>query len=422
MVEIPSPKHERSVILITHIFPFGIGEAFLESEIGYLTEAFDKVFVLTKETETGGQRFSAPNFFSYRMSSVSDTKELILSFYLFFSNFKQSIKYVREEYAWLKEKGSPAGWNKTVIIFHDLLKALIVSRRIKAIIRENKLKGDVLLYSYWLTSSALGTLFVEPIDLRIKRIARAHRADLYEDASDYKPFRWTLARWLERIYAVSRHGQSELQKMTGSQFNGKIELSRLGTRKPLQTPIRGTASNYVIVSCSFLAEVKRVDFIIEALSQIEKIPFQWIHFGDGPLRTTLEKLASERLKPGSYVFRGLVGNNEILRFYENNFVDVFVNASSSEGIPVSIMEAQSYGIPCIAMDVGGVTEIISKESGLLIGSSGTPRDIASVLTYVLLMDSEASDNLRSGVVSEWRDRYQADKNFPAFIQQIQSLK
>ena len=32
---------------------------------------------------------------------------------------------------------------------------------------------------------------------------------------------------------------------------------------------------------------------------------------------------------------------------------VFLNVSSSEGVPVSIIEAMSFGIPCIATNVGG---------------------------------------------------------------------
>ncbi|MFR4320263.1 MAG: glycosyltransferase [Blautia massiliensis (ex Durand et al. 2017)] len=44
-----------------------------------------------------------------------------------------------------------------------------------------------------------------------------------------------------------------------------------------------------------------------------------------------------------------------------------MNVSSSEGIPVSIMEATSFGIPGIATDAGGTKEIIrDKENGVLL--------------------------------------------------------
>jgi len=46
-------------------------------------------------------------------------------------------------------------------------------------------------------------------------------------------------------------------------------------------------------------------------------------------------------------------HNDVLNYYASNPVDVFINTSSSEGLPVSIMEAMSFGIPVIATNVGG---------------------------------------------------------------------
>ena len=57
-------------------------------------------------------------------------------------------------------------------------------------------------------------------------------------------------------------------------------------------------------------------------------------------------------------FRGNVKNSDLLEVYKNNQFDLFLNVSLSEGIPVSIMEALSFGIPCIATDVGGTKEIV----------------------------------------------------------------
>lgn len=49
----------------------------------------------------------------------------------------------------------------------------------------------------------------------------------------------------------------------------------------------------------------------------------------------------------------LLGNQLVYDFYRNNDVDVFVNLSESEGIPVSIIETISFGVPVVATDVGG---------------------------------------------------------------------
>ena len=47
-------------------------------------------------------------------------------------------------------------------------------------------------------------------------------------------------------------------------------------------------------------------------------------------------------------------------------MDYFINLSDSEGIPVSIMEAMSVGIPIIARDVGGNREIVTNNNGCLL--------------------------------------------------------
>ena len=55
---------------------------------------------------------------------------------------------------------------------------------------------------------------------------------------------------------------------------------------------------------------------------------------------------------------GHLDNNEIFNMYKNNSYDYFITLSESEGLPVSIMEAISCGIPVIATAVGGITEIV----------------------------------------------------------------
>ena len=42
-------------------------------------------------------------------------------------------------------------------------------------------------------------------------------------------------------------------------------------------------------------------------------------------------------------------------------LDVFVLSSLSEGLPLTILEALSFGVPCVATDVGGVSEILEEE-------------------------------------------------------------
>ena len=53
-------------------------------------------------------------------------------------------------------------------------------------------------------------------------------------------------------------------------------------------------------------------------------------------------------------FKGRVLNKEVLKFYIDEVPDLFINLSSSEGIPMSIMEAMSCSIPVIATNNKGI--------------------------------------------------------------------
>lgn len=84
--------------------------------------------------------------------------------------------------------------------------------------------------------------------------------------------------------------------------------------------------------------------------------------GEGPLLDTMQDLISE-LGVGERV--RLVGHQKDIPAFLSA-LDVFVLCSDSEALPLALMEACAAGLPCIATQVGGVTEILGEEQGLLV--------------------------------------------------------
>ncbi len=71
-------------------------------------------------------------------------------------------------------------------------------------------------------------------------------------------------------------------------------------------------------------------------------------------------------------FLGWVDNEEKIAAFNNS--DVFILPSYAEGLPISILEAMSYGKAIIATDVGGVSEIVKEnENGILIEPGSLPQ-------------------------------------------------
>ena len=81
-------------------------------------------------------------------------------------------------------------------------------------------------------------------------------------------------------------------------------------------------------------------------------------------------------------------NFEILDFYKNNYIDLFINLSYSEGIPVSIMEAMSYSIPTLATNVGGVSELVNEDNGVLVERDSIAEEITSDILKFIKLDTK----------------------------------
>jgi glycosyltransferase involved in cell wall biosynthesis len=82
-------------------------------------------------------------------------------------------------------------------------------------------------------------------------------------------------------------------------------------------------------------------------------------------------------------------NNVILHGFKDNvnkFLcqgDLFVLASLSEGLPISILEAMASGVPVISSDVGGIRELVShNETGLLV-PAGDEKALADAIISTL---------------------------------------
>lgn len=150
----------------------------------------------------------------------------------------------------------------------------------------------------------------------------------------------------------------------------------------------------------------------------------WLHFGDGVLRNELEALASTKLGSSdriSYRFMGHQPNNALLDFYDFNKVDLFINTSSTEGIPMSIMEAQSFGIPVIATDTGAVKEIVVKGTGSLLPVDFKTGDLAKRIEHYANLPDNEIESIRMNAFDNWESNFNSTSNYKDFIMKVNSI-
>jgi len=112
--------------------------------------------------------------------------------------------------------------------------------------------------------------------------------------------------------------------------------------------------------------VKRVDVLLRALAAARRsgAGAHVAIVGDGVMRPGLERLASELGLAGHAHFLGY--RRDLAAIAEAS--DMYVLSSDNEGTPVSLVEAGAAARPAVATAVGGVAEVVTPDSGLLVPS------------------------------------------------------
>ena len=289
---------------------------------------------------------------------------------------------------------------------------------------EGDAHSPTIYMSYWLSASAT-YLAKHRQDLRGLCVSRAHGYDCFYDRGII-PYRKMQLTGLDGIFPISDMGKQDLLAHYSQQVPGlseKVQVHHLGVHcKNSANRAWHPGQVHTVVSCSSMISLKRLDLLVDALSQCH-LPIHWIHYGDGPLRGQIMAAARDKLDelPDiTYEFRGSVPNQEILRFYETVSVDLFVNCSDSEGIPVSIMEAMAYGIPAVARNVGGNGEIVDHTGGQLLPKDICSSDLAQAINKLLTLPVAQVTAIRHAAAEKIAAQFEAETNYQNFYDQLEA--
>jgi colanic acid/amylovoran biosynthesis glycosyltransferase len=257
-------------------------------------------------------------------------------------------------------------------------------------------------------------------------VTRAHSGDLYEDHISIRGkilFRNFQLRYMDAIFPVSKMGSGYLRNKY-VKAKAKIKTIFLGSADPLVlNPFNN--QQYTIVSCASFRHHKRIHKIAEALLHVD-IPVTWHHFGSENLDTGDPKIPEylmrkEELKSKPnirFIPHGYTSNEKLFDFYKNNSVNLFVSLSEAEGIPVSMMEAISFGIPVLSTDVGGCREIVTEQTGILIPLETEVREIAHTLSE-FIASTKNSIEFRRGVRKFWEKNFNEHTNYREFFGELE---
>ena len=416
------------IVLFTDHFPFGISSenGFLERELTQLARKFDTVIIVPRLIN--GKRIDEESFVSIGNVVV----DLTLADYL--------DKRKRISRLLLEAGKSKIFWRELLILVHERVRflkrimaaldvfayAVAISEWLDGFILEYKIDiGNTVFYTYWFSKVTTGISFAKKKYKGLSLISRAHRFDLYihQQPEYYFPYRGQVLELINELHLISDDGFAHILAAY-PEYIEKYRVSRLGVANPGFITKSSNDGCFRLASCSYVKDVKRLDLLVAGLKSLAHSRpdgcFRWDHFGDGPSLGKIRALAEELPTNIEYVFWGNLPNRDIISYYQNNSVDVFINVSSSEGVPVSIMEAQSCGIPVIATSVGGTPEIVNLNNGILLKPDPAPTEIGEAI-WILLSDTKEMSSRKKASLVMWRNSYDADVNFEKFSTQIYQL-
>jgi len=370
----------KKLFYFTESYPYGLHESWKTDELRYLSKYFEEIFVIPNNYGNSKefQGFESENIFYftplfeelYCLSFRSKFISILCSKFIFLL-LSEFLKEVRSfELSKFKE------------LINSTYNILELSKNRKFLeIRKKITQHDVSLF-FWGRGTSEYIGFQK---LNGKSVIRYHGFDLYDfrHFSKYIPYQKRQIKNANLNLCISRHGELYLKNKFPN-LQERIKLNYLGSEDPniYLNPKKHThliKQSFTIISCSRLIPLKRMGLLMEALITIRSLKITWIHIGDGEERKMLEE--KSRFLGGNINFKitGWLSHEEIFDLYLTESPQLFINLSETEGLPVSIVEACSCGIPIFATDVGGNSEIVNNENGVLLDKEITPYELAKLI-------------------------------------------
>lgn len=397
--------NNRTLYIFVNHFPYSTQENFLADELPFLAKEFKKITILPMCGE--GKMRPVPencevmpplNLTHSRICYFFKGLFSFRSFYLVLSDFFKGKAY--------SSNIRLHNWISSVLQYNNLLH----SRIVKCII--DNCQPEDIMYSYWGTDLVKIALMNKK---KCKFVSRFHGAwDLWEESYDgYIPFRAEVVKNIKLAVFISKKGEKYFKQKYPDCNTAVCPLGSVDQGiclpKPNDNVIR-------VVSCSTVYPLKRVPLIFQSLLSIKGLQIEWTHIGSGSHYSELRRLVNNTKHDNIKVnLLGSMSHDEVMDYYKSHYFDVFVNLSTSEGVPVSIMEAMSFGIPIVATNVGSTSDEVVPLTGVLVSPNPSEKEVADAI--IKIVDNRGKYNPRVF----WNDNYNAELNYHSFTTTLVNL-
>ncbi|MGF1537299.1 MAG: glycosyltransferase [Elainellaceae cyanobacterium] len=195
------------------------------------------------------------------------------------------------------------------------------------------------------------------------------------------------------VVAISSFGRSQLYRWCGFEHWSKIRIVRCGVDQDyLSAPIQELPDIPQLVCVGRLSEQKGHLMLIEAAGLLaDKIPFNLVLVGDGPLRSPIERRIRELNLTDRITITGWASSAEVKAHIIGSQASVL--PSFAEGLPVVIMESLSLGRPVISTYVAAIPELVEPGSCGWLVPPGAIEKLAEAMMSLLKSPKEGLEQM-----------------------------
>lgn len=184
-----------------------------------------------------------------------------------------------------------------------------------------------------------------------------------------------------------------LKKLVLKSFpNLKIKIIQNGVDSTKFYPTKKIVTKPIILCTSRLAERKGVEYLIQAMTSIPKAKLLLV--GSGILESKMKLLVKKLHLSARVKFLGTVLHNRLPSIYRQ--AKLFVLPSLSESLSNSLLEALACGLPVVATNIGGNSEIIHNQNGSLV-----PPKNSKALSQAIIKLLNSRFKFKSSEIYSW---------------------
>lgn len=337
---------KKKLILFTNSFPFGFSENnFIKFEIKELCKSFKNIEIINHKTEKKNNILDK-NLKNIKTNTEFSKKINVLNIIIIFFSKSVFKKLFWKELIFIIFKKN--FFRKLRMCVLEITYALILCKYLKENIKEDQ----IIFYSFWSNYTLITFFLIKDFFPNSKFIARSLGSDLngFIKDDDYVPYKKIKFVNLNKLILLGEYQRKFLINTYIKKNN--IAIIPLGVfgQKMIKRNLKDKTINFL--SCCNFIEVKNNILMINFLNQISKKTEKKIHYiivGKGKLENKIFKELYQN--HGNFTYTHYKYINNFFKFIKKSKVNYFLNFSSQEGMPFTVMETMSIGIPTISSNI-----------------------------------------------------------------------